>query len=357
MKKKIIWLSVSFALILMTVLIFKVYMPRNIADSKIEEIVRVQANFDYGEEYSKLTDVHFIPKQIIECISKYKEQRTLTRHKGYAMKDVQMSILVRTSDGLKEIIIGRNTYSQKGSGPAYKILDGEKFKKEIFDACGYVEELPVNKGTTQQFGYNNLKIDVTNVFGTKTKRVSDGFDSWECAVYSVYPGARVMVKDADIWISDDGEKHSNWAFYKENDERIYITDKMDPFVITDDLIGIYDTESSVVVLEFEKIDIVKIYDATPEDKVSEHIKNGELCYSDTHYKMSDGTWKVKDLPYTYKYRLELTGRLHNAERDSTYIILSNRNDITFEQAWKASGLSSNTEDYFAIEDAIIVGRK
>ncbi len=73
--------------------------------------------------------------------------------------------------------------------------------------------------------------------------------------------------------------------------------------------------------------------------------------------MSDGTWKVKELPYTYKYRLELTGRLHNAVKDSTYIILSNRNDITFEQAWKASGLSSNTEDYFDAKDAIIVGQK
>ena len=40
-----------------------------------------------------------------------------------------------------------------------------------------------------------------------------------------------------------------------------------------------------------------------------------------------------------------------------YDILSNRNDITFEQAWKAGGLSSNTEDYFDVKDAIIVGQK
>ena len=40
--------------------------------------------------------------------------------------------------------------------------------------------------------------------------------------------------------------------------------------------------------------------------------------------------------YTYKYRLEVTGRLNNAVEDTTYVILSNIENITFEQAWKAS---------------------
>ena len=53
--------------------------------------------------------------------------------------------------------------------------------------------------------------------------------------------------------------------------------------------------------------------------------------------------------------LELTGRMHAAVKDSTYIILSNTDDITFDQAWKASGLSSNMTDYFKEKDAVIVG--
>ena len=61
--------------------------------------------------------------------------------------------------------------------------------------------------------------------------------------------------------------------------------------------------------------------------------------------------------YTYKYRLEVTGRLNNAVEDTTYVILSNIENITFEQAWKASGLSSNIEDYFKIEDAVFVAVK
>ncbi|MBQ7841521.1 MAG: hypothetical protein IJ390_13705 [Lachnospiraceae bacterium] len=69
--------------------------------------------------------------------------------------------------------------------------------------------------------------------------------------------------------------------------------------------------------------------------------------------MSDGSWKTDE--YVYQYRLEVSGRLNNAAKDTTYIILSNEKGITFEQAWKASGFSSNMNDYFDPEDAVIVG--
>ena len=84
----------------------------------------------------------------------------------------------------------------------------------------------------------------------------------------------------------------------------------------------------------------------------EETKDGVMT---TYYEMSDGTWKTDD--YTYRYRLVITGRLHNAVKDTTYTILSNIEDITFEQAWKASGLSSNSTDYFEIEDAVFVAIK
>ena len=72
----------------------------------------------------------------------------------------------------------------------------------------------------------------------------------------------------------------------------------------------------------------------------------------TYSKMSDGTWQCDG--HSYKYRLEISGKLNNAAEDSTYIYLSNIKDITFEQAWKASGLSSNMDDYFDIDEAVLV---
>ena len=52
--------------------------------------------------------------------------------------------------------------------------------------------------------------------------------------------------------------------------------------------------------------------------------------------------------------VECRGRLPNAECDSVFVYLSNLPDISFEQAAKASGLSSDTADYFAVEDAVLV---
>ena len=74
-----------------------------------------------------------------------------------------------------------------------------------------------------------------------------------------------------------------------------------------------------------------------------------------YYEMSDGTWKTDN--YAYQYRLEITGRMGGAEKDSTFVFLSNIKDITFEQAWKAAGFSSNMDDYFKEEDAKFVALK
>ena len=102
----------------------------------------------------------------------------------------------------------------------------------------------------------------------------------------------------------------------------------------------------------DEIYIVKTYIESPADETAEYFENGKIFTQVKHYQLSDGTWMTDN--YNYKYKLILTGRLNNAEKDSTYEVLSNSADITFDMAWKASGLSSNTDDYFKEEDAIIV---
>ena len=101
--------------------------------------------------------------------------------------------------------------------------------------------------------------------------------------------------------------------------------------------------------------VVKIYEETDSELVTEYWDNNELVTMVEHYEMSDGTWKADD--HTYQYRLEITGRMNNADKDSTFVFLSNIEDITFEQAWKASGFSSNMDDYFKVEDATLVAMK
>lgn len=96
--------------------------------------------------------------------------------------------------------------------------------------------------------------------------------------------------------------------------------------------------------------VVKTYEKTDSEQAFE---NDEPIIMVKHYEMSDGTWKTDE--YTYQYRLEITGRMNNAVKDSTFIFLSNIEDITFDQAWKNAGFSSNMDDYFDVEDAKFVG--
>ena len=82
------------------------------------------------------------------------------------------------------------------------------------------------------------------------------------------------------------------------------------------------------------------------------VKNTLKGNMQTYYEMSDGTWMCDDI--IYKYRLEISGRMPNAAKDATFIYLSNIEEISFEQAYLAAGISSNTADYFPPEKAILV---
>lgn len=96
--------------------------------------------------------------------------------------------------------------------------------------------------------------------------------------------------------------------------------------------------------------VTQTYDVTDSENAFE---NDEQVVLVKHYEMSDGTYKTDN--HTYKYKLKITGRMSNAAKDSTFVYLSNLEEITFDQAWKASGLSSNMDDYFDEEDAKFVG--
>ena len=98
-----------------------------------------------------------------------------------------------------------------------------------------------------------------------------------------------------------------------------------------------------------------LYEPTPIEQIEAKYANEEFVITKLHYENLDGEWVSEG--YTYKYRLEITGRMNNAAKSTTYIVLSNTENITFDQTWKASGFSSNLADYFDPSVAIIVGNK
>ena len=101
--------------------------------------------------------------------------------------------------------------------------------------------------------------------------------------------------------------------------------------------------------------IFKTYEVTDPELSKQYFEEDKLVTMVRYYEMTDGTWKTDD--HIYKYRLEITGRMGGAVKDSTFVYLSNIEEITFDQAWKAAGLSSNMDDYFDTKDAVLVAMK
>ena len=82
------------------------------------------------------------------------------------------------------------------------------------------------------------------------------------------------------------------------------------------------------------------------------VKNTIEGNMKTYYEMTDGTWMCDD--HLYKYRHEIAGRMPNAAVDSSFVYLSNIDEISFDQAYMAAGVSSNSNDYFSPETAVLV---
>ena len=82
------------------------------------------------------------------------------------------------------------------------------------------------------------------------------------------------------------------------------------------------------------------------------VKNTIKGNTKTYYEMTDGTWMCDG--HLYKYRLEIHGIIPNAAVNSFFVYLSNIEEITFDQAYKAAGISSNSDDYFPPEKAVLV---
>ena len=52
------------------------------------------------------------------------------------------------------------------------------------------------------------------------------------------------------------------------------------------------------------------YDVTDPEFVEEYSEQNKLVTKVKYYEMSDGTWRTDT--HTYKYRLEITGRMNGA---------------------------------------------
>ena len=106
----------------------------------------------------------------------------------------------------------------------------------------------------------------------------------------------------------------------------------------------------------KEVTVLKTYTQAPAEDIKALMEKEETVITKTHYQLSDGRWKADD-DNIYKYHLEVTGKGPSAAKTTTFIILSNIEDISYNRALMASGLSSSTFDYFTPDTAVIVGMR
>lgn len=120
-------------------------------------------------------------------------------------------------------------------------------------------------------------------------------------------------------------------------------------VIGDEIVVYYDGKID----ETYPMQIHKVYAITLKTPSEESYAIGTIKGNmKTYHEMNTGLWMCND--YTYLYCLEISGRMPNAAKDSTFVYLSNIEEISFERAYMAAGLSSNMDDYFSLEEAVLV---
>ncbi len=93
---------------------------------------------------------------------------------------------------------------------------------------------------------------------------------------------------------------------------------------------------------------------TETEAIRETYDKGEFVITKTHHRMDDGLWVW--ISNAYLYRLEVEGKGPGMEKNTTFLVLTNKKDITFDQVWKAE-FSSNTEDFFDPKETVIVARR
>ena len=85
----------------------------------------IQYNPYVNQDIDNVIEVNdYDSERILDCLSRYKEHRTLSREKSYCLGDVEIKITIVLEDGMKQILLGNINYSSGGYG---------KFKWEISD--------------------------------------------------------------------------------------------------------------------------------------------------------------------------------------------------------------------------------
>jgi hypothetical protein len=127
-------------LLVCIIVIFVLFSPRPLIDDVDQcEITLLQYNPHFNEEEQVEADIipltDYNEAELLECLSYYKERRTLIKAEGgFWIGDLELQIMINTGKESKILLLGNLNFSYENYGKTqFKILDADSLRLELLN--------------------------------------------------------------------------------------------------------------------------------------------------------------------------------------------------------------------------------
>lgn len=134
MKKR---LSVILMIVCALIFFTPVSLTGSMENSRVDYICY---NTNFGSDEVNIEDIQFLTPsnydeaEVLKCLSRYKEYRTIFRASGHFLNDMELEISLTVNGESKTIILGNINYMTKAYGaPKHGIYNADALRKELLD--------------------------------------------------------------------------------------------------------------------------------------------------------------------------------------------------------------------------------
>ncbi len=169
MSKRNRYLLICLILLLGGAVLFYLYTPRPIvSDLDNSRIFLLMYNPAFEQDENRTEPFHinaYDEKAVLECLSRYTEQRTFRKSNGFGQINMQFHIILSSGNTTKTLVLGndKTNYLTKDGSTCYRIKDGDALRAELMEI---IQPPPVDLSV-----YHNVELNTTLRLGMSKKEV------------------------------------------------------------------------------------------------------------------------------------------------------------------------------------------
>lgn len=132
-------------IILIGYFFFPVSILKHVDDGLVY-FVRYNPNFETGEpEYNTIEIPEEAKLKILECLSRYREYRTLFFEQGYSLSNMELEIYIQDGEKSKNIVLGNINYSTRTYGAQKRgIYNADALREELLEILGLTDHAEIS---------------------------------------------------------------------------------------------------------------------------------------------------------------------------------------------------------------------